>query len=137
MSELNESCIKLLSTTTISDLTATEAAYTLYTVPDGKTLIISEVWLKASAVVSALRFTIGRSTALTDFTIGTTASTGIVVPTSLAAANDVIIIKPLLLTAGAPCKQKAYPEATIIQVNITTKNGTAASGTFYLFGFLF
>jgi hypothetical protein len=143
MSELNENSIGLLSTTASVDLKATAGTKTnLYTVPSGKTLIISEIWLKASADVGAAGgIYIGSSTDTTNYTFGTTVvSTTPCLLTNLNAANDVIIIKPGIhvgLTAATPQTNKAYPAGTIIQVEIKTATTNAATGTFYLFGFLF
>lgn len=137
MSELSESCVKLLSTTisTALNQTANTIVASLYTVPLGKTLIISEVWLKTSGDVGANgKITIGRSTALTDFSVGC-GSGGLIILTSLDANGDVIIIKPL--PSLTPLIQKTYPAGTIIQVNINTAASNAVTGTFYMFGFLF
>ena len=136
MAELNQSAITLLSTTTISDMSV-DTVYTLYTVPSGHSLIISHVYMRATSTgISAFRFTIGRSTALTDFSIGITASTGIVVPTNLAAVDDMIVLRPTIITAATPPKQKIYPAGTIIQLDVTTVNVAASTCTLYLFGHL-
>ena len=135
--DLRTNVITLLSTTTISDMTV-DTAHTLYTVPTGYSLMLDHCKMVATATgISAFRFTIGRSTALTDFSIGITASTGIVVPTNLAAVNDFINLRPTILTAATPPKQKAYAAGAIIQLDVTTVNASASGCIIYLYGILF
>jgi len=113
---------------------AAVAATPLYTVPSGKSCIVTEVWLEAGADVgAALVFTIGRSTALADFSAGTIVTTGVINGDNLDAANDIILIKPL--PSATPLKIKVYPAGTIIKIDVTT-GGNAVAGTVYLFGFL-
>jgi hypothetical protein len=136
MSELSESCIKLLGTATIADFHI-DTVYDLYTVPQGKTLVLDTVFIKGAGALVQARFTIGQSTALTDFSIGVTASTGIVIPTNVAASGDVIAIRPSFISAATPTKQKTYAAGTVIQLDITTINTASVAGTAYIFGFLF
>jgi hypothetical protein len=132
MSELSELCTKLLSTTAINF--STTAAQTIYTVPDGKSCIVSEVWVKASADVGASgTVTIGKSTVTTDFSAGTVAN-GIINLSNLDADGDVIIVKPL--PSATPLKMKTYTAGTVIVFDVGTA-GSNVAGTVYLFGFLF
>lgn len=137
MSELKENAIALLSTTTSTALNqaASTIVASLYTVPSGKTLIISEIWLKISGNTGAAgKINIGSSTVLTDYSVGCGAG-GDIILTNLDATNDVIIIKPL--PSLTPLTQKVYSAGTIIQVSIDTAASNAVTGVFYLFGFLY
>ena len=126
MAALNENSITLLSTTAIASL-AGVAATTLYTVPAGKKAVLYAAALECAADVGAsLDFTIGRSTALTDF-VGTYAGD------NLDADEDIIWIQPVPAATAPKCK--IYPAATIIQINVTVA-GNAVAGVVYLFGFL-
>ena len=127
MPDLKEKAITLLSTTTVADLSGV-AQTTLYTVPVGKTAILSEAWLRAAADVGAtLQFQIGQNGATTDFLIDTAGD-------NLDAANDVIICKPI--AAATPPKSKAYAAGTVIEIDVTV-GGNAVAGTVYLFGFVY
>ena len=127
MPDLKEKAIALLSTTTVADLSGV-AQTTLYTVPIGKTLILSEAWLRAAAAVgAALQFQIGQNGATTDFLIDSAGD-------SLAAAGDVIICKPI--PSASPPKSKAYAAGTVIEIDVTV-GGNAVAGYVYLFGFLY
>ena len=126
MAALNENAITLLNTTAIASFAAT-GAQTLYTVPAGKKLVLFSAAVEAAGDVGAsLDFTIGRSTALTDF-LGTTTGD------NLNADEDVIWALPV--PAASPVTSKIYPAAAIIQINIAV-GGNAVAGVVYLFGFL-
>lgn len=126
MAALNENAITLLSTTSIASL-AGVAATTLYTVPAGKKCVLTEAWLECGGDVGAnLAFTIGRSTALTDF-VGTTNGD------NLDADEDIIIVKPV--PSATPSTNKIYAAGVIIQINVAV-GGNAVAGVVYLFGFL-
>ncbi|HUT95293.1 MAG TPA: hypothetical protein VMY37_37915 [Thermoguttaceae bacterium] len=128
MADAKEKTVALLSTTTVGTNLATTGETTIYTVPAGKTCILSHAWLKASADVGgSLDFTIGQDTAETDF-VGTTAGD------NLDNANDVILIAPV--PSATPTMQKAYAAGTVIKFKVTVA-GNAVTGTVYLFGFLF
>ena len=125
MPKAEESCIALLSTTTIADMTS-ETATVLYTVPPLKTCILAFAWIKVSADMGAWSFTIGRSTALTDW-IGATAGD------NADAALDVLYIAPV--PSATPATLKEYAAGVIISFDLTAA-GEAGTGTLYLFGFL-
>lgn len=128
MADAKEKTIALLSTTTVGTDLSTVGETTIYTVPTGKTCVLTEAWLKAAGDVGgSLDFTIGQDTAETDF-VGTTAGD------NLNAANDIIIVKPV--PSASPTTQKAYAAGTVIKFKITA-GGNAVAGTVYLFGFLF
>jgi hypothetical protein len=126
MAALNENAITLLSTTAIADLSSASAT-TLYTVPTGKKLCLTEAWLEVAGDVGAnLAVTIGQSGALTDF-VGTTNGD------NLDADEDVILIKPV--PSATPSTNKLYAAGTVIQIDVAVA-GNAVAGVLYLFGFL-
>lgn len=126
MASLREKAIALVSTTNITDLSSV-AATTLYVVPAGKIFIPTEAWMEVEGDVGAnLAFTMGRSTALTDF-IGTTNGD------NLDAAGDCIVIKPV--PSATPPTNKRYAAAVIFQINVTV-GGNAVAGKVHLFGIL-
>ena len=128
MAALNENAAALLSTTTVTTNLSATGATTLYTVPTGKTCVLSEAWLKAGGDVGAsLAVTIGQVGALTDF-VGTTNGD------NLDASDDVILIAPV--PSATPTTNKAYSAGTVLQINVAVA-GNAVTGTVYLFGFLF
>ena len=124
MPKLKEKSIALLSTTTIANMN-TVVATTLYTVPIGKTCVLSHAMLRVSADQgAALAFTIGQVGALTDF-VGTTNGD------NLDAAGDVIRAAPV--PGATPATEKEYTAEEIIQINVAV-GGTSGVGTLYLFG---
>lgn len=126
MSFLETKGVALLSTTSIASF-ASATATTLYTVPTGYKCVLTEAWVEvAGDVGAALAFTIGRSTALTDF-VGTTNGD------NLDADEDIILVKPV--PSATPATNKIYPAATIIKINVAVA-GNAVAGVVYLFGFL-
>jgi hypothetical protein len=126
MPALQETGLALLSTTAIADMTSV-AATALYTVPVGKTCILSHAWLKVTADMGAnLAFTLGRSTALTDWIT-------LINGDNLNAALDCIYIAPV--PSATPATLKEYAAGVIISLDLTVA-GSAGAGTFYLFGFL-
>ena len=126
MPKAEESCIALLSTTAIADMTSV-AATVLYTVPPLKTCILAFAWLKVTADMGAnLAFTLGRSTALTDWIT-------VINGDNLDADLDCIYIAPV--PSATPATLKEYAAGVIISLNLTVA-GSAGAGTFYLFGFL-
>lgn len=126
MAELKESGIALLSSTAIADLSSTGQT-TLYTVPTGKTLILTEAWLRVAGDVGAsLACSIGQNGAVTDF-VGTTNGD------NLDASGDVILMKPV--PSATPATNKEYAAATVIEFDVSV-GGNAVAGTLHLFGFL-
>ncbi len=126
MPALQEKGLALLSSTAIADMTSV-AATALYTVPVGKTCILSHAWLKVTADMGAnLAFTLGRSTALTDWIT-------VINGDNLNAALDCIYCAPV--PSATPATLKEYAAGVIISLDLTVA-GNAGAGTFYLFGFL-
>lgn len=109
------------------------AATTLYTVPTGKTFIPAFVVIRGlSATMNTAVFTLGISTAKTEFRTAVTASGAngttkalIIYPNynaTPAAGSGLITI----LAAG-----------TLFQIDVTTGSGGACTGTVDVFGFLY
>jgi hypothetical protein len=127
MAALNENSIALLSTTAIADLSSV-ADTTIYTVPTGKTCILSEAWLRVAGDVGAnLVCRIGQNGAETDFVGNTNGD-------NLDASGDCIILKPI--PQATPTTNKVYAAATVIEFSVSV-GGNAVAGTVYLFGFLY
>ena len=126
MPALQEKCIALLSKTAIADLSS-EVETTIYTVPVGKTCILTEAWIKVAGDVGAAGvFTIGQDGAETDFAT--------IHSDNLDANLDCTIIKPVAV-ADAPPTLKEYVASELIKFDVATA-GNAVAATVYLFGFL-
>jgi len=124
--DLKEAADALLSVTEIADLSS-EAETTLYTVPTGKTLILTKALLRANGDVGASGVaTIGQSGAVTDF-VGTTNLD------NLDAASDVILMAPV--PSATPATLVEYVAAEVIKFDVATA-GNAVAATCYLFGIL-
>ena len=117
----------LLSVTAIADLSS-ETQTTLYTVPVGKTLILTKAILIADEgdVGAALVVTIGQNGAVTDF-VGTTNGD------NLDAAEDAILMAPV--PSATPAMLKRYAAGTVIELDVATA-GNAVTGEVYLYGTL-
>jgi hypothetical protein len=131
--DAKEKCIALLSSTTVS--LAADANTTLYTVPEGKICVLDFLMVIAGttgAVAGAsptAKFTVGRSTALTDFLAENTM-------TNLAATGDYVICRPI--PNVIPLKGKTYAASVIIQLDVTTADADGCTdNTVLLFGILY
>ena len=128
MSALNENAITLLSTTTVS--LAANADTTLYTVPTGKTLILSHAILVVAADAGTTDISIGQNTAETDFV-------GAIDLANLDSANDACRLAPVpVAAASSAAKEEAYAAGTVIQCQVTNQAG-GTGNTLYLFGTLY
>ena len=126
MPALQEKCIALLSKTAIADLSSTTET-TVYTVPIGKTCILTESWLKVAGDVGAnLAFTVGQDGAETDWLNTQNGD-------NLDADLDCSIFKPV--ASATPPTLKEYVAGELIKFAVTVA-GNAVAGTYYLFGFL-
>ena len=124
MPALQEKCLALLSTTAIADLSDADVT-TIYTVPVGKTCILSHARLRvAGDVGAALVVTIGQVGALTDFVDSTNGD-------NLDAAGDVILLAPV--PSATPATEKEYTAGEVIQLDVAIA-GNAVAGTLYLWG---
>lgn len=116
----------MLSVTDISDLSS-ETQTTLYTVPSGKTLILTKALLRVAGDVGANGVvTIGQNGANTDF-VGTTNLD------NADAAGDVVLIAPV--PSATPATLKEYTAGEVIELDVATA-GNSVAGTLYLFGIL-
>ncbi len=132
MADLKESGLSLLSDTaggvTVLTSVAVEAIQTLYTVPIGKTLILSHAIVEIDGDAGAnLVITIGSGAGATDF-VGTTNGD------NLDADGDCIIVAPV--PSATPATLKAYAAGTVISLDVATA-GNAVTGSVYLFGILY
>jgi len=126
MANFKEYCDSLLSVTEITDLSVADVT-TIYTVPVGKTCILTKAIVRANADVGAsLAVTIGSSGTPTDFLNTQTLS-------NLDAASDAVTLRPV--PNATPVKQKEYAAAILIQIDVSVA-GNAVAGTVYLFGIL-
>jgi hypothetical protein len=125
MSALSENAVVLLSATTVA-LNA-DADTTIYTVPTGKTCILSHAILVAGAGAGTSDLSIGQNGAETDF-VGTTNLDNV------DAAGDACLLMPV--PSATPATLKAYAAGTVIQAKVSNQAG-GASNKLYLFGLLY
>ena len=125
--DLKELGDNLLSITAITSL-ASEVETALYTVPTGKTLILTKALLKvAGDVGDTADVSIGQDGAETDF----------VPSTDLDIANaalDVILLAPIP-SVTPTIARKEYVAAEVIKFDVIN-GGNAVAGTVYLYGTL-
>lgn len=132
MADLKESGLTLLSDTaggitTISSM-AVEDIQTLFTVPIGKTCILSHAILEADGDIGAnLVVTIGKGAAASDFVSTTNGD-------NLDADGDCILMMPV--PGATPATLKAYQAGEVISLDIAVA-GNAVTGSIYLFGILY
>ncbi len=136
MADVKEKVDSLLSATSVDFSGAAQT--TLFTVPAGKSCVIT----KAVIVV-------GGDAAETDITIGVTASWdnwagangiagGDIALDNMDAAGDCLIISPatFIATPAANNILQRYTAGEVIKIDVVAGNGNA-SNTVYLFGFLY
>lgn len=123
--DLKEKSTSLLSTTTVA-LNA-NGDTTLYTVPTGRTAVLSHAWLVVGADAGTSDMSIGQDSAETDFV-------GVTNLDNADAANDAVILAPV--PSATPATNKAYAAGTVIQAQVANQAG-GATNTVYLFGHLF
>ena len=127
MADLKEKADALLSVTAIANL-STESETTIYTVPVGKTLILTKALLRvAGDVGGSCDVSIGRNGAETDFIASSDLD-------EANAAGDVMLLAPIpSVTQAAPLKE--YVAGTLIKFDVINA-GNAVVGTLYLYGTL-
>ena len=126
MPNLKEKADTLLSSTTVAF--NANGQTTLYTVPTGKTAVLTKAVIIAAGDAGATTtITIGRVGTLMDFLPTNTLS-------NLDAAGDVVICQPVPNTT--PLKLKTYAAGVVIQVDVGNQSG-AAGNTVKLFGFIY
>lgn len=127
MAILDENGIGLLSQTAVADLSSV-AETTIYTVPTGKILVLTEAWLRVAGDVGAnLVVSIGQNGAETDF-VGSTNGD------NLDVSGDCILLKPV--PSATPATNKSYTATTVIKFDVSV-GGNAVAGIVWLFGFLY
>ena len=127
MSALNENALTLLSNTTLTSL-AVEAIQNLYTVPVGKTCVLSHAIVEVSGDAGAAGvLTMGSGAGATDF-VGTTNVD------NLDADGDCILMMPV--PSATPATLKAYAAGTVLSLDVATA-AAAVTGNCYLFGILY
>ncbi len=132
MADLKESGLSLLSDTAggITALTdmSVAAIQTLFTVPVGKTCILSHAIIEVSADAGAAGvLTIGQGAAAIDF-VGTTNVD------NLDADGDAILMMPV--PSATPATLVAYQAGDVISIDIATACN-AITANVYLFGILY
>ena len=125
MADAKEKTIALLSTTTVA-LNA-NADTVIYTVPTGKTCVLSHAILVVGADAGTTTISIGADGVDTDFV-------GVSTLSALDAANDACRLAPI--PSLTPAKEEAYAAATIIHAVVAAQAG-GATNTLYLFGTLY
>ena len=127
MAALNENALALLSNTSITNMSV-EDIQTLYTVPSGKTCILSHGILEVSGDAGAAGvLTIGSGAGATDFVGATDVD-------NLDADGDCILMMPV--PSATPATLKAYSAGTVISLDVATA-ANAITGNLYLFGMLY
>ncbi len=132
MADLKESAVTLLSDTaggiTVLTSLAVEAIQTLFTVPAGKTCILSHAIVEVDGDAAAAGvLTIGQGAGATDW-VGTTNVD------NLDADGDCILMMPV--PSATPAKLKAYQAGAVISIDVATA-AAAVTGKVYLFGILY
>ena len=132
MADLKESALTLLSDTAggitaISNMSVA-AIQTLFTVPFGKTCILSHAIIEVSGDAGASgSLTIGQSAAAIDFVGATDVG-------NLDADGDCMLMMPV--PGATPATLKAYQAGAVISLDIATA-ANAVTASVYLFGILY
>ena len=135
MADLKEICEALLSTTTVAFNAAAQT--TLYTVPVGKTCLITKVIVVAGADCVDAEITIG-VTATWDNWLGANGIGGANLDLDeLDAAGEYCIITPITDAdpVAAASVLTRYTAAEVIKIDVTNTGG-GATNTVHLFGIL-
>jgi hypothetical protein len=99
----------------------------LYTVPSGKTLILSHAMIVVQADPNGTDVSIGQSGAVTDFVANHDMNL-------LSVADDACRLAPI--PSATPALEKAYAAGTVIQANVSNQAG-GGTNALYLFGTLY
>lgn len=135
MADLKESCDSLLSTTTVAFNAAAQT--TLYTVPVGKTCLITKVIVVVGADAVDAEITIG-VTASWDNWLGDNGIGGAPIDLDeLDSAGEYCIFAPIMSAdpVAAISVLTRYTAGEIIKVDVANTGGNATN-TFHLFGIL-
>lgn len=123
--DLNEECISKLASVDSVDLNAV-ATTNLFTVPEGKKLVVSHVIIRnLSADAGSAVATFGQTGAKTDFLGSQTLS-------NLNAAAKAAVLQPV--PNATPVALEEYTAAEIFCIDVTTAAGSACTATVEVFG---
>lgn len=130
MADLKEKSTALLASKASVDLNTTTTETTLYTVPAGKTCIISHIVMRNfSADSGSSTVSFGQTGAATDY-LSTQTLTGIT--TSFATQALTLRIVP----NATPVVQVVYAAATVLVIKTVAAAGSTCTCTVDLFGYL-
>jgi hypothetical protein len=131
MADLKEKAISLLGSKAGIDLNTTTTETTIYTVPTGKTCILSRIVLRAFSADSLLStVSVGQAGAATDF-LTTQTLTGI---TASFATQALTLTN---VPNATPVVQVLYPAGTAIVVKTVAASGAACTCTADVFGYIY
>lgn len=135
MADLKESCVSLLSTTTVAFNAAAQT--TLYTVPMGKTCIITKVIVVAGADAVDVEITIGVTASWDNWLGDNGIGGGPIDLDELDAAGEYCIFEPIADAdpVAAISVLTRYTAGEVIKVDVANTGG-GATNTFHLFGLL-
>jgi hypothetical protein len=131
VADLREEATTLLSSVSGVDLNTATTETILFTVPAGKTAIISHIVMRtfsADSVSSTVSF--GRTGTATDF-LGTQTLTGI----TASFATQALILQ--IVPNAAPVVQTAYAAGTVFVIKTVAAAGSACTCVVDVFGYLF
>jgi len=133
MPDLKEKSIGLLNSTAAVDLNGAPAAETtLYTVPVGKTAIITHVVIRTlSASAASAVITLGQTSGACDEFRGDQTLS------ALDGVTKYVVIDNDQGTNDTPEGGILFAATTAFGVEITTAHGTAVTAVFDVFGYLF
>lgn len=131
MADLKEKAISLLASKAGVDLNTTVTETTLYTVPAGKTCILSRIVMRAFSADTLLStVSIGQAGAATDF-LGTQTLTGV---TASFATQALTLTN---VPNATPVVQVLYPAGTAIVLKTVAASGSACTCTCDVFGYIY
>jgi hypothetical protein len=135
MADLKENCEALLSTTTVAFNAAAQT--TLYTVPLGKTCVLTKVIIVAGADAVDAEITIGVTASWDNWLGDNGFGAGPIDLDELDAAGEYCILGPVASAdpVAAASVLTRYTAGEIIKVDVANTGG-GATNTFHLFGIL-
>ncbi len=133
MSDIKEKAIALISSTASCDLDAANGTEkSLYTVPAGKTLVVTKVILHTfSADALAAVLTFGKTGGTCDEYLGDQTLTGI------TASYATQALRLTVVPNATPVVQSLFTAAQVFAMEITTKAGSACTCTIDVYGYIF
>ena len=137
--DVKEICISRLSSTAGVDLNSAVAETSLYTVPIGKTCIVTHVVMRSFTDVcddAATEVSFGLAGAPTEWRDGLLLSS---VTTGASGTNtDYVVLTPDEGTSGTPeACTLMFTAATVFTIECSVANGVAVTCTVDVFGYLF